>query len=112
MKNVLLLIALSAASQFAHACDATSSLPLAGVVSVDTCRARDPGCVSASRAVYQHIEAQHDDPTSFSIAGHASPWRFYSGEHCAGVRTKRDPKVNRVELDGSQYIVNRSCCLP
>lgn len=107
MKYGFVLVLLSLITQVAIACD--SLLPLYGTVSVPACLTGDQNCIPASRALYEYIQAQPDDSTSFSIALHTSPWRFYDPkmriitveEMAERVRAKLEPKNNRVELLGS-----------
>lgn len=107
MKRVL--AALCLLSPVALACD-TSSLPLSGTLTVQTCPGQDsPDCVYSGKALYDYMEAVPDSDAVYTIALHSSPWRMYDGELriltvedvAEHVRAKMDGKLERVELIGS-----------
>jgi TPR repeat protein len=88
--------------------ECTSSLPLKGVVTVESCKPSSANCVRADQALNEYISAQRDDgPTVLSIGLHGGPWRVYDAhfriieieELAAEVR--RNPKIKRVVLYSS-----------
>ncbi|MGH8028422.1 MAG: hypothetical protein ACREO3_00660 [Arenimonas sp.] len=103
-----LLITLLASSP-TFACQDTSLLGLTGSLSVKTCGISQPGCVYSGEALYKYMEAQPDDPDTFSIGLQTSPWRAYDGEMriltmeeiAATVREHREPRNRKVILYGS-----------
>lgn len=61
-------------------CECGSSLKLEGTVSVQCCTPADQ-CVSAGEAMNQYVVSAKDDPSTYSIIMHASPWHLYDGEY-------------------------------
>jgi hypothetical protein len=83
--------------------------PLSGTLTVPVCHTDGPDCRPAAKALYEYTKAQRDDPDTFSIALHSSPWRLYGPdmriitvEELAGIlRPQLEEKHKRVELFGS-----------
>ena len=102
-------LALLLLSPAAFACD-TSSLPLSGIVQVDTCHdMQSATCVYATKAVYEYGQAVPDTDEVLTILVPSSPWHLFDSEMrivtidamVAAIRPKLTAKVKRVELIGS-----------
>lgn len=101
------------ASQWAQA-DCTSSLPLEGVVSVETCMTESADCRPAFEALHEYASTPDDDPAMLTIALQTSPWRMYDPdfrilsvpEFAVTVRQHIKDGVKSVRLDGSWTAVS------
>lgn len=96
------------ASQWAQA-DCTTSLPLEGVVTVETCAAESPDCKSAAEVLHEYSSIPDNDPAMLTIAIQTSPWRMYGPdsrilrvpEFAVMIRPHIKEGVKSVRLDGS-----------
>jgi hypothetical protein len=63
----------------AFACE--NHLPLEGMLNVDTCRVGEAGCVPATQALRDYMDAQPEVPGVLTVGIQGSPWRVYGPDN-------------------------------
>jgi hypothetical protein len=89
--------------------DCPSTLPLKGLVNVDSCNPSSGNCIPASEALYKYMEAVPDGgPEDLVIGLHGSPWHLYDADYrileigdLAEMVRQQGNKIKRVTLIAS-----------
>jgi len=105
----MLIFGLSTLADASYAfAECESHLKLEGVIEIKCCKPED-ACISAMRAIIDYSKAAKDDPGTFILSLHSSPWHLYdedlrilTAEEFAE-RLKREIRsgTKRIDLRGS-----------